>query len=649
MRRSLTLLATSGLLPIVALGAIFGVITLRDQRVAVEERAQTDARFAAALVESRLDDTMHAVQMIAQSPALDGALDAARFRVVAGRIVAHQPTWRTISIATPEGMRLVDMPLPLGGRQGGPVEEPESLRRAVATGRPTIGIAALRVQGPAFAVRAPVIREGRIRYVVSAVIASGEMARLLRFQPLPDGWRAALIDQAGHEVASAGSPPAADRGPRPIETWVRVPSSGWSVRISTPAQLLSRPIRNAVLLLVLATLACALLFVVLARLLVGEMRLYQHQEAAALQSQRMEALGRLTGGVAHDFNNLLTPIMGGLDLLRRRVIDDPKALHYVDSALASAERAKTLLGRLLAFSRRQTLSPEPVDLAALIRGLSDLIARSLTPSIALDIQVRDWLPPVLVDPAQLELAIVNLAINARDAMPAGGAIRITAEPAGEEDIAGLPPGDYLRVTVSDTGTGMDEATLKQAIDPFFTTKPVEKGTGLGLSMVHGFAAQSGGALRLVSAPGQGTAASIVLPRSAAAAVATTPRAGAPAEPPRLPPGRILLVDDDPRVRRATAEILSEHNQQVVEVASVDEAMAALAGGARFDAVITDFVMPGRSGADLIQAARGLHPDLPVLLVTGYVSALDELPEDVIHIAKPFRGHELMDALARVRR
>jgi signal transduction histidine kinase/CheY-like chemotaxis protein len=401
------------------------------------------------------------------------------------------------------------------------------------------------------------------------------------------------------------------------------------------------PLRSAILLLSGAAVLSILLLVLLARMLTAELQQLRLREGSELQRQRMEALGQLTGGVAHDFNNLLTPIVGGLDLIRRRV-NDERTLRYVDAAATSADRAKTLVSRLLSFSRRQSLAPESLDLNALLNGMTDLMERSVTPAISLEMEVAPGLCPALADRGQLELAILNLVINARDAMPQGGALKIYAGEATREQTALLGCTKAVFVEVVDTGTGMDAATLRQAIDPFFTTKPAERGTGLGLSMVHGFAAQSGGALQLESKANEGTTARILLPCSSRPSQITSGKD----RPVPLRSARILLVDDEEPVRRATAEMLRMAGQDVVEASSVELALQALQDAANFDAVITDFIMPERSGGELIEALRRDWPETPVLLITGYVTGGQELLDDVPRLMKPFNGDELVRALSR---
>jgi PAS domain S-box-containing protein len=355
---------------------------------------------------------------------------------------------------------------------------------------------------------------------------------------------------------------------------------------------------------------------------------------------KLETLGQLTGGVAHDFNNLLTPITGALDLLNRRYAGhDSRAARLIGGALQSAERAKTLVERLLGFARRQMLETRPLDVAALVEGMRDLIASSIGSAIEFRIEPGPDLPAALADANQLELAILNLCVNARDAMPAGGVLTIAIELAavGPGSTPKLSPGIYLRLSVIDSGFGMDEGTLARAIEPFFSTKQTGRGTGLGLSMVHGLAAQLGGAFALSSALGRGTRADLYLPLAEAAPEARQLRP----EAAMAVGGRplvILLVDDEELVRAGTAEMLRELGHAVVEANGGAEALSRLAAGKRFDIVVTDFMMPRMNGAELARAVRNRWPDLPILLVTGYAGADPDL--ELPLLAKPFRQSDL---------
>ncbi|WP_217430946.1 PAS domain-containing hybrid sensor histidine kinase/response regulator [Sphingomonas bacterium] len=363
-------------------------------------------------------------------------------------------------------------------------------------------------------------------------------------------------------------------------------------------------------------------------------------DAQLAQAQKMDAIGQLTGGVAHDFNNLLTPIVGSLDLVRRRHKDDERTQRMVGGALQAAEKAAILTQRLLAFARRQALQPRAVDIGALIDGIVDLIRRSLGPSIAVVLEVPRYLPSARVDPNQLELALLNLAINARDAMPGGGTLTLTVVDvvADERDAHGLKPGGYIQLVASDTGVGMDRATLARATEPFFSTKGVGKGTGLGLSMVHGLAAQSGGTLRLASEPGVGTAVELWLPATDEPAADPDERHAEPVAARHA--ATVLLVDDEDLVRSATADMLRDIGYTVVEMASASQVLVAIRAGLEADALVSDYLMPGMTGGQLIQELRAFGSRIPTLLVTGYAAAGDDVPADVKRLAKPFRQVDL---------
>ncbi|HEX8222812.1 MAG TPA: PAS domain S-box protein [Allosphingosinicella sp.] len=370
-------------------------------------------------------------------------------------------------------------------------------------------------------------------------------------------------------------------------------------------------------------------------------------QEALRQAQKMEAMGQLTGGVAHDFNNLLTPILGSLDLLHRKALGGPREQRLVEGALQSAERAKTLVQRLLAFARRQPLQPGPVNLSELVQGMVELVASTSGPQIRIDTRVDASLPLAQADANQLEMAILNLAVNARDAMPGGGTLTIaaTAETAAAGEVAGLAPGRYVRLAIADTGIGMDEATLRRAVEPFFSTKGVGRGTGLGLSMVHGLAAQLGGALTLDSREGEGTTAALWLPVSDAISAPSVARP-APEQAARATAGRVLLVDDEALVRASTADMLAELGYEVVEAESGQEALALIEAGEP-DLVITDHLMPGLSGTDLARILAAGRPGLPVLIVSGYAD-LDGLPPDLPRLTKPFRQADLAACIAQMR-
>jgi signal transduction histidine kinase len=369
--------------------------------------------------------------------------------------------------------------------------------------------------------------------------------------------------------------------------------------------------------------------------------LTREREAALAQvheMQKLESLGQLTGGVAHDFNNLLMAILGNLDVLRDSFLNDPTLLKLIDGAIEGAERGAALTQRMLAFARRQELRPEAVDVASSSRSIIEMLRRSVGPTIEVTTEFQPDLAASGIDPNQLELALLNLAVNARDATITAHAERVTAG-----HMLGLKPGDYIVIGVADTGCGMDETTLKRAAEPFFTTKDLGRGAGLGLSMMDGLAGQSGGAMRIRSRPGLGTDVELWLPASEVR----------PAEQERphpqsveTPPVRVLLVDDDPSVLASTAAMVEGLGHSAVEAASAVVALDVLRSTQEIDLVLTDYAMPGVTGTRLAAQIDGVRPGLPVVIITGYGDASDEL-FGLPRLNKPFRQQRLAALIEKI--
>ena len=362
------------------------------------------------------------------------------------------------------------------------------------------------------------------------------------------------------------------------------------------------------------------------------------------QGQKMEAMGQLTGGVAHDFNNLLTPIVGALDALQRRGVGGDREQRLIAGAMQSAERAKTLVQRLLAFARRQPLQAKPSQVGELIHGMGELIASTSGPQVKVSVEIAQNLPAAKVDENQLEMALLNLAVNARDAMPDGGTLRITADAqhveAGHQ--ANLKPGRYVRLSVADSGVGMDESVKARAVEPFFSTKGIGKGTGLGLSMAHGLALQLGGALTIQSRLGLGTNIEIWLPSTDEPVQAGNQQQIS--TPSGAPLGTALLVDDEPLVRAAAADMLTDLGYAVLEAASAEEAIRLIGGGLKPQLLVTDHLMSGMSGTELARRVLSELPGTQVLLVSGYAES-DGVAVDLPRMVKPFSSNELAAKLA----
>jgi signal transduction histidine kinase/ActR/RegA family two-component response regulator len=368
--------------------------------------------------------------------------------------------------------------------------------------------------------------------------------------------------------------------------------------------------------------------------------------AQLFEAQKLDTIGQLTGGVAHDFNNLLMAVLGSLSLLEKRLPDDPRSHRLLQNALQGAQRGAALTQRLLAFSRRQELKPKAVDVPGLMSGMKELLERALGHGVELRTQFQSGMPAALVDANQLELALLNVALNARDAMPEGGTLTISAAmstPADAPD-GKLLPGDYVRLKIEDDGVGMDEMTLAKSTEPFFTTKGPGKGTGLGLSMVHGLAAQSGGLLRIQSKLNEGTTLELWLP------MAQTPAVAAVAAPvkmlePSIGAYKVLIVDDDHLVMTGISAMIEDLGHTPIEAHSGAEALAKLAADIEVDVVITDHAMPAMTGLQLAKSIQETYTGIPIILATGYA----ELPADVnslgvIRLAKPCNQYDIALAI-----
>jgi PAS domain S-box-containing protein len=370
---------------------------------------------------------------------------------------------------------------------------------------------------------------------------------------------------------------------------------------------------------------------------------------ALFQSQKLDAIGQLTGGIAHDFNNLLMAVLGSLELLRKRLPPDPKAAALLDNAVMGAQRGAALTQRMLAFARKQELKVEGVDIADLVRDMRGLIERSIGPSVELRIRLAPDIAPVFTDANQLETSLLNLAVNARDAMPGGGVLTIEAanETVDGASEIGLVSGAYVRLSVVDEGEGMDEQTMARATEPFFTTKGVGKGTGLGLPMVHGLIEQSGGRLVLHSRLGQGTRIDMWLPQAGETRALVAAAVGIQSEARSASSLTVLAVDDDELVLTNTAAMLEDLGHRVIVASSAEAALKMLARS-QVDLVITDYAMPRVTGLALAHEIEARYPDLPVVLATGYAELPPGEGEALPRLAKPYGQAELLQVLATAR-
>jgi signal transduction histidine kinase/ActR/RegA family two-component response regulator len=489
---------------------------------------------------------------------------------------------------------------------------------------------------------------------------------LVRYPPSPEASKEVVMSSPVYRQLAAGVEHAVLRGPSGFDGIPRLvgyrrldryPDLMVALRVDESSYL--RPwYVHAGFLAVLAVLMTGLLFAATttalrrteaeragALRLIEETRRREWAEEALQQVQKMEALGRLTGGVAHDFNNLLAAVLGSLELAALRVTD-PTVSRLLGAATRAAERGAKLTAQMLAFSRNQRVSLQPIGPNDMIRGMDELLRRTLGPSIRINYALAEDLWPARADPTQFELAILNLAINARDAMPSGGILGVATQnvPAGDATPPELKPGDYVLVSVSDNGSGMSPEVKERAFEPFYTTKGVGKGTGLGLSMVYGSAKQGGGIVTIESEPAWGTSVRLYLPRSAGGPVALE----VPAEPAAAAGrARILLVDDDADVRGFAAEVLRGFGHEVVESPDGLDALQRMSEGVPFDLMIVDFGMPLMNGAEVAAAVKERRPDMPIIFITGYAegTALESWVRDGYRVLnKPFRLSQVVEAV-----
>jgi signal transduction histidine kinase/CheY-like chemotaxis protein len=422
-------------------------------------------------------------------------------------------------------------------------------------------------------------------------------------------------------------------------------SSGWSTHLAVASASIDTPTRLSFVAAGIAALGGLVLGGFLIVLVLRDIAERRRAEEMLRQSQKMEAIGQLTGGIAHDFNNLLTAVIGNLDMIRNRAAGNDRLQRMADNALEAARKGAKLSSQLLAFSRSQRMNVGPVDLAQLLGGMSGLLAQSVGPSVRVDVHVDEDARFVVSDANQLELALLNLAVNARDAMPEGGTLTIKARYRPDAERR-LP---HVELAVTDTGVGMTDEVRSRAIEPFYTTKPTGQGTGLGLSQVYAVARESGGTLTIDSEPARGTTVSMMLPAGAPPAVRTDGAAQLPTTVPGAQSReqrRVLVVDDDKLVRRFMSESLRSLQYHVTEAESGAQALATMERE-RFDLLVVDFAMPGMNGAETARAAQKRQPGIKVLMVSGYAdsAAVEAALGTARQLRKPFDLAELGAAVA----
>jgi signal transduction histidine kinase/CheY-like chemotaxis protein len=679
LRRPFLLLILAAFVPLFVLSAALGVAALRQEQAAIERDAVARVRLLAGAIARDLTAQLDVLRILAQSQDFDHPVSQQQFSEMARRIQQVMPTWRALRLTDPAAMVVADAPIApnaLGSSQG-QVVDLDSFRKAVESREPVIGKV---LRGPrgrhAFAIRAPVVRNNQVKYVLSAVIEPDAIRDLFLAPGLPQEWVATAIDGDGNVAARTSGPAyligqpasAAARAARAsgeegiydgftldgiptLSVYHMLSVGNWSVHIGVPRDLFMGPVKRSLWLIAAGLAATGLLAGMFLWLLTREIALRRQEEAGQEGGRRLEALGRMTGGVAHDFNNLLMIVQGSADAIKRRRLDVERHQSYADAILTAVQRGQALTRQLLAFARRGAHEPVSFQIQQRVPDLSGLLSRAVRDNIrvVLSIPAATW--AVRADPNALEVALINLAVNASDAMPDGGRLAISAinvrlQP-GRDGQTGLT-GDFVAIRVKDTGTGIADKDIDHIFEPFYTTKPTGKGTGLGLSQVYGFAQQSGGAITVTSRKGAGTTFTLFLPRSeeamAVALAAPATEAGGDA-------GRLLLVEDNSDVAEVTAVMLTDAGYEVTRAISASAALDILGKGEIFDVMLSDIVMEGGiSGLDLTKRVLKERPGLPVVLMTGYSEALGQVNlKDVQVLFKPFAQPEVLTALRTARK
>ena len=682
-RRSLIALGVAASLPTVVFAAVGLFYFLRAERNQVEKATLERSQTIMILVDAALRSDLVALRVLSSSVYFESH-NWSEFYPRVMRVRDANPQWATIRLYDVDaGAEILDLRRPFGAPQPMQLIGDATMQRLRDTAAPLID-GVVTESEPLMYAYFPVLSGQQLRYVIAVAIRPQEFQDILMAQ-IGSGPTAAIVDRSGRflartvnfdrrvgQLATSHVRGAIGDGKHGFyrgttfegfsnySAFYTSPWSGWSAHVTVASSLIDAPTSWSFVIAGAAGLGSVLLGGVLIVLVLRDMSERRRAEETLRQSQKMEAVGQLTGGIAHDFNNLLTAIIGNLDSIRRRAGSDERLQRQADNALEAARRGAKLTSQLLAFSRSQRLQLAPVDLETLLQGMSGLLKQSVGPAIEVTVTIAPDAKIVLCDANQLELALLNLAVNARDAMSEGGDLaistqRMALQTATDPELPHLPRQDYVEIRVADTGCGMTDEVRERAMDPFFTTKPVGMGTGLGLSQVYGVTHECGGTIIIESAPGRGTTVRLLLPP----AVLVHDDARAQSEGASSPlvqqasgdrETSILVVDDDRQVRRFVSESLRSLGYKVSDTDSAAAALGMLREHQqRFDLLVADFAMPGMNGAELARLAKKHQSDLRVLMVSGYAdtAAIDAALGEARLLRKPFDLAELGAAVAEV--
>ena len=657
--RPAVLLALAAFAPLAIYAAFNGYVALDRRQVSLAEQSVGEAQTLAENIDRQIAAGIEDAQTLAGAPALDptpsGPANLKVFEEVAHRYRERHSDWLTVLLLTPDG-RWIYSTQAEDDVARRTVADPASLKQAVATGQPVAGD---MVKGPGgkwgIPLRAPVVRDGRVVYVVTVVLNPASLERTVASMRLPAPWLAVAVNAQGRIVARV--PQSARAMGVPVSAEARVarakggsgayhgrtldgvytqsfyavsPTSHWSVHVAVPRSTYEAPLRQMLATMVVGFLVCLLLAAVLVLLWIRDYEGRRGHAAAVEQATRIDALGRLTGGVAHDFNNLLTVIQGNAEILGRRLRGNPQAERPLASIRGATDRAAKLTRQLLVFARGGPAESSAVDLARKLAELTGPMSQLVGSGVTIETDLEPGLPPVNVDPLQLEAALLNLAANARDAMAGSGRLQIRLRRSGA----------WIVLSVRDEGHGFDPSVVARVFDPFFTTKPVGQGTGLGLSQVYGLVKGAGGTVEAANAPEGGGLVTLSFPPADVQAADAEPPIPFQRQHPVHGLSSILLVDDNDAVRATTAAFLREGGLSVIEAPDAVHALQALET-AGVEAVVSDIVMPGEDGMSLAEKIRVRWPGLPVLLVSGFSErAADAQARGFTVISKPYSMPDL---------
>ncbi|ACS60249.1 histidine kinase (plasmid) [Rhizobium leguminosarum bv. trifolii WSM1325] len=665
LRPSLLLLLCATI-PVLVVGVVIGEYFLRQQRAAIDRDIAQRADFSATGLARALEMQRQLLSVVSESPRLDPPLERKAFKEIAHRLLGRIPVWQMLHISDLHGNIVLSVPTPEDGASHSTVNDMESYRRVIESRTAVVGSVVRREREiPTFPIRVPVERDGTITSILTALIRPEEITNILYANGLAKTWTAWIADGDGRLVAATGAAPALIGGP--LNAFVRdtgsegsgiagvkivsgedvrtssasIEGSNWTVHVGMPLAEYQEIGRTEYRILLATIFLIVGLLVAAAFLFQRELAARRRQDLALASGQRMEALGKLTGGVAHDFNNLLMIFQAGIEGVRRRKNDEQKLNVTLDMMSEGVSKGKAITHRLLSFSRRSNLDAETFFIQDKIGPLEHLVKQAATDQIIVDTEVDPDMWPVTVDPQGFEVAIINLVTNAREAMPDGGRLRIHGRniSEGSREIKQLR-GPCVAISISDNGPGIPQADIHRVFEPFFTTKG-GRSSGLGLSQVYGFAQRSGGAVVASSLPDQGASFVIYLPKAAGQ---VAPSSSATVANPL--PRKVLVVDDTPSSLEASKMLLEMEGITVATAPSGQEALTVLASEPNVELVLSDIMMPNMSGLELAMEVQSRYPNTSIILMTGYSDALEQGARTQFPVlSKPFSRAGMLGAFA----